>query len=180
MKSGKLKMLAIAAPQRSPLYPDVPTLHEAGGRELRKLLETIEVEKPPFKPAPAGALGKAAHWVQPRLVAEVRLDPAVAAVLRQRPAAGRRAPQTGVELRADLAELLLAEAAAGAPAVDEAAALVVGGEVQRAEAGATTRGLGETDHHEVVDAEAAQLQPLAAPAGTVAGVRPLRHHAFEA
>jgi tripartite-type tricarboxylate transporter receptor subunit TctC len=30
VKSGKLKMLAIAAPRRSPLYPDVPTLDEAG------------------------------------------------------------------------------------------------------------------------------------------------------
>lgn len=30
VKSGKLKLLAIAAPRRSPLYPDVPTLDEAG------------------------------------------------------------------------------------------------------------------------------------------------------
>lgn len=30
VKSGKLKMLAIAAPKRLSLYPDVPTLHEAG------------------------------------------------------------------------------------------------------------------------------------------------------
>jgi tripartite-type tricarboxylate transporter receptor subunit TctC len=30
VKAGKLKMLAVAAPHRSSLYPDVPTLHEAG------------------------------------------------------------------------------------------------------------------------------------------------------
>jgi tripartite-type tricarboxylate transporter receptor subunit TctC len=30
VKAGKLKMLAIGAPQRSPLYPDVPTLHDVG------------------------------------------------------------------------------------------------------------------------------------------------------
>lgn len=30
VKTGRLKMLAIGAPRRSPLYPDVPTLDEAG------------------------------------------------------------------------------------------------------------------------------------------------------
>lgn len=29
-KSGRLKLLAVGAPKRSPLFPDVPTLHEAG------------------------------------------------------------------------------------------------------------------------------------------------------
>jgi tripartite-type tricarboxylate transporter receptor subunit TctC len=30
VKAGRLKLLAVGAPQRSPLYPDVPTLDEAG------------------------------------------------------------------------------------------------------------------------------------------------------
>lgn len=34
VKSGKLKLLAIGAPQRSPSWPDVPTLHEAGLRDF--------------------------------------------------------------------------------------------------------------------------------------------------
>lgn len=29
-KTGRLKLLAVGSPKRSPLYPDVPTLHEAG------------------------------------------------------------------------------------------------------------------------------------------------------
>jgi tripartite-type tricarboxylate transporter receptor subunit TctC len=34
VKAGKLKMLAVGAPRRSSLYPDVPTLHEAGLRNF--------------------------------------------------------------------------------------------------------------------------------------------------
>ena len=29
-EGGKLKLLAVASPQRMPLMPDVPTMHEAG------------------------------------------------------------------------------------------------------------------------------------------------------
>jgi len=46
--------------------------NDAFGRKLRALLAPIEVEKPPFDPAPRGALGRLAHWVEPRLVAEVQ------------------------------------------------------------------------------------------------------------
>jgi ATP-dependent DNA ligase len=46
--------------------------NDAFGRKLRGLLETIEVDATPFDPPPPGALGKQAHWVEPRLVAEVQ------------------------------------------------------------------------------------------------------------
>jgi bifunctional non-homologous end joining protein LigD len=46
--------------------------NDAFGRKLRELLESIEVAATPFDPAPPGALGKRAHWVQPRLVADVQ------------------------------------------------------------------------------------------------------------
>jgi bifunctional non-homologous end joining protein LigD len=39
--------------------------------DLRKKLERIETKKMPFDPAPPGWLGRNAHWVKPRLVAEV-------------------------------------------------------------------------------------------------------------
>lgn len=44
---------------------------DAFGRRLRRRLEAMEVDSPPFDPSPRGWLGKHAHWVQPKLVAEV-------------------------------------------------------------------------------------------------------------
>lgn len=46
--------------------------NDAFGRKLRELLESIEVSASPFDPAPRGALGRLAHWVEPRLVADVQ------------------------------------------------------------------------------------------------------------
>jgi tripartite-type tricarboxylate transporter receptor subunit TctC len=34
VKAGKLKLLAVGSPRRSPLFPDVPTLDEAGLRDF--------------------------------------------------------------------------------------------------------------------------------------------------
>jgi bifunctional non-homologous end joining protein LigD len=44
---------------------------QAVALDLRKRLESIERARSPFDPPPAGALGRTAHWVAPRLVAEV-------------------------------------------------------------------------------------------------------------
>ena len=46
--------------------------NDAFGRKLRGLLESIAVNATPFDPAPPGALARRAHWVEPRLVAEVQ------------------------------------------------------------------------------------------------------------
>jgi bifunctional non-homologous end joining protein LigD len=46
--------------------------NDAFGRRLRRLLESLAVDTVPFDPAPPGALAKRAHWVEPRLVAEVQ------------------------------------------------------------------------------------------------------------
>jgi bifunctional non-homologous end joining protein LigD len=42
-----------------------------GVLDLRKRLNAIERPTSPFDPPPAGALGRRAHWVEPRLIAEV-------------------------------------------------------------------------------------------------------------
>ncbi|HEX4683650.1 MAG TPA: DNA ligase D, partial [Gemmatimonadaceae bacterium] len=44
---------------------------DAFGRKLRKQLEAIEIDASPFDPPPRGWLGKNAHWVKPKLVAEI-------------------------------------------------------------------------------------------------------------
>jgi len=44
----------------------------AGLGGSKPLLESIEVDATPFDPAPPGALARRAHWVEPRLVAEVQ------------------------------------------------------------------------------------------------------------
>ena len=48
-KAGKLKVLAIASPQRSPLMPEVPTLEEAGvpGYEVRSWFGMLAPAKTP-------------------------------------------------------------------------------------------------------------------------------------
>ena len=46
--------------------------NDAFGRKLRGLLESTEVDVTPFDPPPPGAIARRAHWVEPRLVAEVQ------------------------------------------------------------------------------------------------------------
>lgn len=41
------------------------------GRDLRRKLESIEIDDPPFDPRPPGWLGRNAHWVKPSQVVEV-------------------------------------------------------------------------------------------------------------
>jgi tripartite-type tricarboxylate transporter receptor subunit TctC len=50
MEAGKLRILAIASPQRSPLMPDIPTLEEAGvpGYEVRSWFGLLAPAKTPL------------------------------------------------------------------------------------------------------------------------------------
>ena len=48
-----------------------PGWNDAFGRRLRTRLEKMEIDESPFTPRPPGWLGRNAHWVEPRLVAEV-------------------------------------------------------------------------------------------------------------
>jgi len=44
------------------------------GRELRRQLEGIVIERSAFTPSPRGALYKNAHWIKPILVAEIQFS----------------------------------------------------------------------------------------------------------
>lgn len=49
-RAGKLKLLAIASPQRSPAYPDVPTVAESGGPKGFEVIGWNAVAVPPGLP----------------------------------------------------------------------------------------------------------------------------------
>lgn len=52
VKAGKVKFLALAAPQRHPSYPDVPTLREAGGLSDLEVRTWIALFSPAGTPKP--------------------------------------------------------------------------------------------------------------------------------
>ena len=79
--------------------------NDAFGRRLRKLLEPLEVDAPPFEPVPPGALGRLAHWVEPRLVAEVQFAEWTGdGKIRHPSLQGFRADKRPTDVRRELAE----------------------------------------------------------------------------
>src|SRR5258705_2824539 len=114
---------------------------------------------------------------------ELRLDPNVigafgqCAVLRR--LAGRRRTDESLERRADLVQLVTAEAGSRSTAIDQLAVLP-GADMQRPEAAARALGSCEADHHEVVDPIGPNFEPISRAAAAIRAVRLLRHDAFEA
>jgi bifunctional non-homologous end joining protein LigD len=79
--------------------------NDAFGRRLRELLEPIEVDAPPFEPAPPGALRRLARWVEPRLVAEVQFTEWTGdGKIRHPSLQGFRADKRPTDVRRELAE----------------------------------------------------------------------------
>jgi bifunctional non-homologous end joining protein LigD len=79
--------------------------NDAFGRKLRGLLESIEVDATPFAPAPPDALAKRAHWVEPRLVAEVQFTEWTAdGKIRHPSLQGFRTDKRPADVRRELAE----------------------------------------------------------------------------
>ena len=79
--------------------------NDAFGRRLRALLEPLEVDAPPFEPAPPGALRRLARWVEPRLVAEVQFAEWTGdGKIRHPSLQGFRADKRPTDVRRELAE----------------------------------------------------------------------------
>ena len=79
--------------------------NDAFGRRLRALLEPLEIDAPPFEPVPPGALGRLAHWVEPRLVAEVQFAEWTGdGKIRHPSLQGIRADKRPTDVRRELAE----------------------------------------------------------------------------
>ena len=74
MEAGKLRILAIASPQRSPLMPDVPTLEEAGvpGYEVRSWFGLLAPAR-----TPASVIDRLSHEVK-KAASDARLVAALA------------------------------------------------------------------------------------------------------
>ena len=79
--------------------------NDAFGRRLRALLEPLEVDAPPFEPAPPGALRRLARWVEPRLVAELQFAEWTGdGKIRHPSLQGFRADKRPTDVRRELAE----------------------------------------------------------------------------
>jgi bifunctional non-homologous end joining protein LigD len=79
--------------------------NDAFGRKLRELLEPIEVDATPFEPAPPGAIGRLAHWVEPRHDAEVQFTEWTEdGKIRHPSLQGFRADKRPSDVRRELAE----------------------------------------------------------------------------
>jgi len=74
MEAGKLRILAIASPQRSPLMPDIPTLEEAGvpGYEVRSWFGLLAPAK-----TPPSVIDRLSHEVK-KAASDARLVAALA------------------------------------------------------------------------------------------------------
>ena len=110
VRSGKLRALAVAAPQRSPQLPDVPTLAEAGYPELEfriwmGLMAPAGTPEPVLKTIEAG-------------IAEAMRDPALRAALTAQgwDIVGSGAREFAAFLDKELPKLTAAAKAAGVKA----------------------------------------------------------------
>ena len=79
--------------------------NDAFGRRLRELLEPLEIDVTPFDPALPRPLSRLAHWVEPRLVAEVQFAEWTGdGKIRHPSLQGFRANKRPTDVRRELAE----------------------------------------------------------------------------